>query len=158
MKLHTRLLAYTLTCIFSLAAAGCGQVTYVLQQYDGPVRARDQVSVLRIQPDDPTQLVSLDEEQLGAQTLDSDVRLHIEMLPGKHTLSVKNPNAQIMQTQKVAFVAQPGRVYRVLLANRAWHAASASPNPQGTWSPLVYEVDPDSGRPLQEVSLPPGKS
>ena len=158
MKLPMRLFAYTLTCILALAAAGCGQVTYVLQQYDGPVRARDQVSVLRIQSDDPTQLVSLDEEQLGAQALDSDVRLHIEMLPGKHTLSVKNPNVQIMQTQKVAFVAQPGRVYRVLLSNRAWHTNTARPSPQGTWSPLVYEVDPDTGRPLQEVSLPPSKS
>lgn len=153
-----RLFAYTLACIFALAPTGCGQVTYVLQQYDGPVRAQDQVSILRVQPDDPTQLVSLDEEQLGAQNLDSDVRLHIEILPGKHTLSVKNPNVQIKQTQKVAFVAQPGRVYRVLLANRAWHATSASPSSQGSWSPLVYEVDRDTGRALQEVSLPPGKS
>ncbi len=153
-----RLFAYTLACMFALAAAGCGQVTYVLQQYDGPVRARDQISVLRVQPNDPTQLLALDEEQLGPQQLDSDVRLHIEILPGKHTLSVKNPNVQIMQTQKVAFVAQPGRVYRVFLANRAWHTNTSRETPQGTWSPLVYEVDANTGRPLQEVSLPPSKS
>lgn len=140
----------------AVAATGCGQVTYVLQQYDGPVRAKDQVSILRVQPGDPAQIVGMDGENLGHQALDSDVRLHIEMLPGKHELNVENPSAMPgTNTKEVQFVAEPGRTYRVVLADRAWHVKNASANRPGNWSPLIYEVQSSDGRLLREVSLPP---
>lgn len=140
----------------AVVATGCGQVTYVLQQYDGPVRAKDEVSILRVQPGDPAQIVVMDGEALGHQALDSDVRIHIEMLPGKHELSVENPQAlPNTNTQEVQFVAEPGRTYRVVLADRAWHVKNAGANRPGSWSPLVYEVQSSDGRLLREVSLPP---
>ena len=37
-------------------SSGCGQVTYIVQQYDGPVRDQDEVSILRLTPDDPAQI------------------------------------------------------------------------------------------------------
>ena len=139
-----------------LAASGCGQVTYILQQYDGPARARGEVSILRLQADDTAQVLVMDGEALGNQALDSDVRLHIEMLPGKHTLRVRNPKAAGLDTQDVVFLAEAGRLYHVELADRNWHQVTAAPVAPGVWSALVYEVE-DSGRPLREVSLPPSK-
>ena len=139
-------------------AAGCGQVTYILQQYDGPARARSEVSVLRLQAGDPAEVVAMDGDPLGGQVLDSDVQLHIEMLPGKHTLRVKNPKAVGLDTQDVAFLAEAGRAYHVELAQRNWHQLTASSSSPGAWSALVYEVQGSSGRLLREVSLPPGKS
>lgn len=139
-------------------ASGCGQVTYIVQQYDGPVRERDQVSILRLSPGDPAQVIAMDGDALGRQDLDSDVRLHIEMLPGKHQLEVENPQASTKTTQRVQFIAEPGRTYRVVLADRVWHAQKPGPAPAGAWSPLVYELDGSSDDLLREVSLPPSGS
>ncbi|HEY6727169.1 MAG TPA: hypothetical protein VI197_24210 [Polyangiaceae bacterium] len=136
-------------------ATSCGQVTYIVQQYDGPVRDRDQVSILRLSPGDPAQVIAMDGEALGRQDLDSDVRLHIEMLPGKHQLEIENPQARAKTTQRVQFIAEPGRTYRVVLADRVWHAQKAEPAPAGAWSPLVYELDGSSDDLVREVSLPP---
>jgi hypothetical protein len=155
MKLLSRLLSIWMVGLVALTALGCGRVTYVLQQYDGPVRAPELVSVLRIQHDDSAQIVAIDGEALGQQSFASDVRLHIEMLPGKHTLSVKNPAMGESATQQVQVIAEPGRIYRVVLTDRAWHTQRAKVSPPGTWSALIYEVQRD-GRLLQEVSLPPG--
>lgn len=143
-------------CSLMLPAAGCGQVTYIVQQYDGPPRAAEQVSIIRLQPDDPAQIDELDGEAMGGGPLASDARLHIEVLPGKHTLVVRNP--RFGNTQRVSFVAEPGRVYRILLADRAWHARTASPDQQGAWSPLIYEVGRANDHLLREVSLPPAGS
>lgn len=140
--------------VMATVSAACGQVTFILQQYDGPPRAPEQVSVLRVQPDDVAEVVAMDGEPLGGQTLDSDVRLHIELLPGKHTLRVKNPNAQGLDTKDVSFMAQAGSYYRVELVNREWHALRAKARP-GAWSALVYEIRASDGRRLREVSLPP---
>lgn len=139
-------------------ASGCGQVTYIVQQYDGPVRDRDEVSILRLSPGDPAQIIAMDGEALGRQALDSDVRLHIEMLPGKHQLEVENPKAPAKTTQRVQFIAEPGRTYRVVLADRAWHTQKAQTAGAETWSPLVYELDGSSDELLREVSLPPNGS
>jgi hypothetical protein len=139
-------------------SSGCGQVTYIVQQYDGPVRDRDEVSILRLTPDDPAQIVAMDGEALGRQVLDSDTRLHIEMLPGKHQLEVENPKASSATTQRVQFVAEPGRTYRVVLADRAWHTQKSQPERPGAWSPLVYELEGSSDALAREVSLPPSGS
>jgi hypothetical protein len=146
----------TLGIVTATLVTACGQVTFILQQYDGPARAREQVGVLRVQPDDPAQLVSMDGDALGQQKLDSDVRLHIEVLPGKHTLRVKNPKAQGVTTQDVSFVAKGGSTYRVEIVEREWHTLGSGAGRPGAWSALVYEIRNSDGRPLREVSLPPG--
>lgn len=158
MSFSRRLLLVGFTACLPLPLAGCGQVTYILQQYDGPVRSPDTVSVLRVQPDDPAQIVAMDGEDLAPQSLASDVRLHIEMLPGKHKLSVKHPGVRGLDTRQVEFVAKAGRTYRVLLSDRDWHATAVEPQRPDSWSPLVYEVHAGNNRLLQEVSLPPSGS
>ena len=105
-----------------------------------------------VSPGDPAQIIAMDGEALGRQELDSDVRLHIEMLPGKHQLEVENPQAPARTTQRVQFIAEPGRTYRVVLADRAWHAQKSEPTPAGTWSPLVYELD-DQLQPVNKYYL-----
>lgn len=158
-KLSGAALVFGLTLAVALPlASGCGQVTYIVQQYDGPVRDRDDVSILRLAPGDPAQIIAVDGEALGRQAFDSDVRLHIEMLPGKHQIEVENPEAATKTTRQVQFIAEPGRTYRVVLADRAWHAQKSAPTPTGTWSPLVYELDGTSDDLLREVSLPPNGS
>jgi hypothetical protein len=97
----------------------------------------------------------MDGEALGRQVLDSDTRLHIEMLPGKHQLEVENPKASRRTTQRVQFIAEPGRTYSVVLADRAWHAQKSEPARPDTWSPLVYELEGSSDELAREVSLPP---
>jgi len=153
----TSFFAFGLALLLALSS-GCGQVTYIVQQYDGPVRDRDEVSILRLKPGDPAQIVSMDGDALGRQVLDSDTRLHIEMLPGKHQLEVENPKAASPSTQRVQFIAEPGRTYCVVLADRPWHAQKPQAARPNTWSPLVYELQGSSDDLAREVSLPPSGS
>jgi hypothetical protein len=131
-------------------------VTFVVQAYPGPALRADQVSVVRINPDDPLRVLTVDGDPLGNQRVEDGTRLHIEVLAGEHELSVENEHANVQKTKTVRFVAEPGRTYRILVADREWHVQS--PPKQGapaTWSPLVYEVQAQGDRLLREVSLPP---
>ena len=143
-------------CVLVGLCASCGQVTFVVQAYPGPARSAEEVSVVRINREAPVRIVSVDGDPLGAQQLESGTRLHVEVLPGKHELSVENQKVPIEKTKTVEFVAEAGRVYRVLSADREWHVHSAPrEGAAATWSPLVYEVDAQGDRLLREVSLPP---
>ena len=145
------------TCLAVSLGTACGQVTFVVQAYPGAARSAEQVSVVRINRDAPVRVVSVDGDPLGSQPLDSDARLHVEILPGKHELIIENEHVPVEKTKVVRFLAEPGRTYRVLAANREWHVHSAPRKPARgtTWSPLVYEVDTAGDRLLREVSLPP---
>lgn len=136
--------------------SACGQVTFVVQAYPGAARSAEQVSIVRITRDAPVRVVSVDGDPLGNQAIEPGTRLHVEVLPGKHELAIQNDAAPVDKTKTVRFVAEAGRIYRVLLADREWHTHSAPREPAAaTWSPLVYEVEPDRDRLLREVSLPP---
>ncbi len=106
----------TVAFVFSLALvlSGCPGPTFVVQQYTGPQRDNDSIAILRVNASDPVRLVVLDEENLDVP-LESDSHLHIELLPGRHTLSVRSvTNGD--RLEPLVLQAEPGKVYRVTAA------------------------------------------
>jgi hypothetical protein len=114
--------------------AGCFGPTYVVQQYAGPARSQHDVSVLRFLGKDTVRPLDLDGEDV-ASPLASDARLHIEVLPGKHTLSVVDGATPLPPLE---LEAQAGRVYRVVVTG-------------GT--PRIYEVDRSSDILVRDVTM-----
>ncbi len=128
----------------SLLVAGCGTVTYVLQDYGGEPRPADSIAIVRITSTDPLHVSTVDGEPLDVR-LDSDTRVHVEMLPGEHVLGVYRPDAEIPIEHKVRFLAAPGRTYAVVMAVAP--QGSATP-----WVGRVYEIDKSSGTRLHDAT------
>lgn len=123
--------------IAALVLSGCVGPTFVVQQYAGPVRPRETIATLRVNGGDSVRLVTLDGEDVRAP-LESDSRLHIELLPGRHEIGVvRGPNDQLAT---VAFLAEAGKVYRA-----AYIGAE----------PHVFEVDRGGDHPGRDVTAPP---
>jgi hypothetical protein len=117
-----------------LALVGCpAGPTYVVQQYPGPQRAQETISILRVNGKDNVRIGALDSEEITARIAE-DVRLHLELLPGHHALLVKTGEAY----ERVSFDAEAGKVYRVIL-----DAPPSGPNPT-PGNAHVHEVDRDS--------------
>ncbi|MBS2016263.1 MAG: hypothetical protein JST00_25495 [Deltaproteobacteria bacterium] len=115
---------------------GCPGPTFVVQQYAGPQRDAYTIAVLRVNGGDSVRLLSLDGEDMRAP-IASDGRLHVELLPGRHVVAAydeKEPNRRALP---VAFGAEAGKVYRVVLAGESAH---------------VYEVDRGSDATVRDVS------
>lgn len=112
--------------------------TFVVQQYGGPQRSRESIAILRVNGAESVRLLFLDEEDVAAPIV-SDGRLHIELLPGNHTLTARNGDDRTAPTGSFAFVAEAGKVYRVMFSGERGQ---------------LYEVDRDSDKPVREV-LPP---
>jgi len=120
-----------------VAPTGCMGPTFVVQQYAGPVRPRETIATLRVNGSDSVHLITLDDEDVRAP-LESDTRLHIELLPGRHKIGVVNgPNDVVAP---VTFNAEAGKVYRAAYV--------------GT-EPHVFEVDRGSDNPGRDVTAPP---
>lgn len=96
----------------ALQLTGCAGPTFVVQQYTGPVRPKDTIATLRVNGADSVRLMTLDEEDVAAPIL-ADGRLHIELLPGRHALTVRNASAPQEPATPLVFQAEPGKVYRV---------------------------------------------
>lgn len=129
-------------------AQGCGPATFTVQQYDGPVRSREAIAVLRVNGKEPVQLQTLDGED-AAVRVPEDARLHIEILPGKHTIGVVSEFDTHRLPLEVAFNAEPGKVYRpVLVQERRQNYYGARLD-----VPRVYEVDAESDALLRDVTL-----
>jgi hypothetical protein len=100
--------------LFSLHA--CGGPTYVVEQYSGPRRSADSIAILRFGGTDDARLVVIDGERADV-TIAEDARLHVEVLPGEHRLGVISRGDPYGPLQRVAFVAEAGKVYRVVFQN-----------------------------------------
>jgi hypothetical protein len=113
-----------------------------VQQYPGPVRAPQTIAILRFEGKGPVRLASLDGEPGG--TVAEDARLHIEVLPGVHTLLVQNMADPGSPPRAVQLRAEPGKVYTVAFL----------PGGEGRPSTArVYEINRDAGRLLRDVTL-----
>lgn len=140
-----------------LAACGsllgaCAGPTYVVQQYRGPPRPPESIAILRIDGKSAARLAALDGESLDAP-LQVDARLHIELLPGKHSLAAFNVEDPQGPIDRLSFVAKKGQVYRVLVSHLT------GPRPLGwraDWHAQVYRIDAPSGALLSDVSLREG--
>lgn len=121
----------------SLAAvAGCAGPTFVVQQYDGPVRPPESIAIIRVNGEDQVGIGSLDGEVIAAR-VDEDSRLHIEVLPGEHRIVLRDETDPAAPLGRARFVAQAGRTYRPRFeAGRL----------------VVYEVDADSDEMLRAVT------
>jgi hypothetical protein len=144
----TSVLAWTSVVCVSIGVAltqiaSCGSPTYVVQQYAGPVRSRESIAVIRIHGADEVQPVALDRERLSP--VEPGVRLHIEVLPGSHEIDVA-ASGQVAIAQRLKFVAEAGKLYRVILSQT--FAAGAG----GARAPRVHEVDPSTEAPIRIVS------
>lgn len=107
-----------MTALTALPLAGCAGPTFVVQQYPGAVRPKNTIATLRVNGADSVRLMTLDEEDVAAPLL-ADGRLHIELLPGRHALTVRNASAPQEPATPLAFEAEPGKVYRVALTPEA---------------------------------------
>jgi hypothetical protein len=127
-----------LIVLLFLVMTACMGPTFIVQQYNGPPRARETIATLRVNGAESVRLLFLDEEDVAAPIV-SDGRLHIELLPGKHTLTARNGDDRSAPTGSIAFMAEPNKVYRVVFAGE---------------TAQLWEVDRDSDKPTREA-LPP---
>ena len=134
-------------CLLSVLVAallfvlpGCPGPTFVVQQYGGPQRPQESIATLRVKGNEPVRLMFLDDQDVAAPIVE-DGRLHIELLPGRHTLVVSNANAPNERHAPIAFQAEPGKVYRVAFA----------PGPSGS-EPRVFEVDRGKDSVIRDVT------
>lgn len=127
-------------CILLAMASlpACGGPTYVVEAYSGPRRSATDVAILRFGGSDEARLVVVDGERADVNIAE-DARLHVEVLPGEHRLGVISRSDPHGPLQRLLFVAQAGRVYRVIYE-------------RGTAK--VYEVNGESDAPLREVTRP----
>lgn len=133
----TKALIFAAFVALTPLAGGCAGPTFVVQQYAGPVRPKETIATLRVNGFDSVRLMTLDEEDVAAPVA-SDGRLHIELLPGRHAITVKNASVPDEPATPLAFTAEPGRVYRV------------------TYSPdaKIFEVDRSADTLGREATLP----
>ena len=135
-----RTLATLLFCVLGLAS--CVGPTLVVQQYKGEVRPRYQVAILRQRGVDTARIATLDGDDV-AVPIASDVRLHLEMLPGEHTVSAFDPRDPNRVTPELRFLAEAGRTYRVDVASAEYgHGVLGR----------VVEIEPDSEREVRDVT------
>lgn len=135
------LLSIGLTVVSAGAlAAGAGACaagpTFVVQSYAGPVRPKDTIATLRVNGKDNVRLATLDREDIAAP-IEADSRLHIELLPGRHALTVQTTEAPASPSEPIGFEAQPGKVYRVAMIDGA---------------PRVFEVDRGADTQVRDVT------
>lgn len=135
----------------ALLVTACGGPTFVAQRYDGPQRPRESIAIVRLNANDDARLATLDGEKLPLH-LESDVRVHIEVLPGEHEALVLNAQQRNAPAQRVRFVTRAGRVYRATLSTPAGAPVGLTGEPQ--WVPRVYEVDRDGDELLADVTVP----
>jgi hypothetical protein len=117
-------------CFLAALAVSCATATYVVQQYPGPARPPETIATLRVDGNDTVRVLTLDGDNVAAP-IASDARIHVEMLPARHTLIAQNADGP---AAPLAFEAEAGKVYRVVGDMR------------------VFEVDRGSDTPLRDVT------
>ena len=127
-----------LPLLAAVVVAGCVGPTSVVQQYAGPPRPPETLAILRLNGKEPFRLVMLDGEDVQSP-LAEDARLHVELLPGRHSVVVLNTKGTPPMPETLPFDAAAGHVYRpVLVAGTA----------------RLFEVERGSDRPRVDMTLP----
>jgi hypothetical protein len=128
----------------ALVLVGCTPPTFIVQQYSGSPRERETIAILRVNGSDSVRLLTLDDEDVAAPVQD-DTRLHIELLPARHKVTVVNVKAPSERYEPILFQAEANHVYRVIV--------------EGTTA-RIFDVDRASDRVLTDATMviPPGTS
>lgn len=148
LEFHRGFLALLAAAILGLSQQSCVGPTFVVQQYSGPQRPAQTIATLRLYGTDRTRLVSFDDGAADAPIAE-DARVHIEILPGEHRITVANAAHPEEPTQRMAFHAEPGKFYRVGFTPR-----DASTDAMLSERAHVYEIDPASDALLRDVTRP----
>jgi hypothetical protein len=127
--------------VAAVVSGGCVGPTFIVQQYAGPQRPTETVAILRVSGAQPVRLVLLDEEDAAAPIVE-DGRLHIELLPARHTVVVANAAAPDARYPRLTFDALAGKTYRVAFLGAEAH---------------VYEVSPSSDAFVRDVTVLPSR-
>jgi hypothetical protein len=145
------LTTFALTLCFA-----CTPQTYVIQQYEGPVRPEESIAILRINGAEPVRVVTLDGEYADPK-LEPDTRLHIEVVPGSHELEIRTRDDDSSASdyrprisRTVKFEAAAGRVYRVVLEPVQTSVAGATATRS---EPKVFEVERGSDKKVRDVTV-----
>ncbi|MBX3193013.1 MAG: hypothetical protein KF819_38870 [Labilithrix sp.] len=125
--------------VVALSLAGCPGPTFVVQQYRGPARPEASIATLRVNGSEAVRLLTLDDEDVAAP-LEVDSRLHIELLPGRHTVGVGNASTPHDRWPAIAFEAEAGKVYRVTFVGGA---------------PRIFEVTRAGDTPGRDATIDP---
>jgi hypothetical protein len=139
---------------------GCPGPTFVVQQYAGPQRPPETVATLRINGSEQVRLVTLDGEDVRAP-IESDSHLHIELLPGRHWLTIENAAAPNDPLTPAAFTAEAGKFYRPIIVANATRVIEVdrSSDAQGrdvtTTPPAAQPGTPLPAEPAPVVLPPP---
>jgi hypothetical protein len=149
-KLQRRWIACIVIGMVLASAPSCGGPTFIIQQYAGPPQPKETIAVIRVHGGGP-ELVSLDGEPLHA-AVEKGTRLHVEVLPGAHELEAAAPEMGLNRAIAARFMAEAGRVYRVVVTRTAPGGASL---PDAAWSVRVYEIDAANDAPLRMAPEPP---
>jgi hypothetical protein len=128
-----------LAAFVTLAISGCPGPTFVVQQYGGPQRPRETIATLRVNGNEPVRLLFLDDQDVAAPIME-DGRLHIEMLPARHTLVVGNASAPGERYSPITFQAEAGKFYRVVFEGGA------------TGEARIYEVERANDKLIRDVT------
>jgi hypothetical protein len=126
--------------VVALLLAACPGPTFVVQQYGGPQRPGESIAVLRVNGNEPTRLLVLDGQDVAAPIVE-DGRLHIEVLPVRHTVEVANARLPSSAYAPISFNAEAGKVYRITFDG-----------PGGT--PRVHEVNREKDELGRDVTEP----
>jgi hypothetical protein len=130
-----------------LGLPDCAGPTFIVQEYPGPVRPAEAIAILRLEGNGTVQLLAVDGERADARVAE-DARLHVEILPGKHSVMVQNLAAPANPPEAVAFQAEAGKVYRPAFM----HTVSSGPRLH------VFEIDPRTGMPIGDATLAPPRA
>src|ERR1700754_1509031 len=88
-SLARRVALLVLAVLVAFVVTGCPGPTFIVQQYAGPQRPPEAIATLRVKGNEPVRLLTLDDQDVAAPIVE-DARLHIEILPAQHTVSVAN--------------------------------------------------------------------
>ncbi len=135
-----------------------GVVTFVWQQYEGAPLPKERVAILRQNGESTTVLVAVDGKSVLAP-LESQNRLHVELLPGIHEVDVAAPSLGLGRPIVVRLLAGAGKVYRIEVTGApAPQAAPESGEPRfeggGEWAAHAYEVDRETDAPRGVADAP----
>jgi hypothetical protein len=136
-------IAATLAVCALLVCCG-GAVTFVWQQYEGAPLPKERIAILRQTGSSSTVLVAVDGKSVLAP-LESQNRLHVEVLPGLHEVDVAAPSLGLRRALAVRLLAEAGKVYRVeVTGGPVAQTAPDDGEPRfegGDWTAHAYEVD-----------------
>ncbi len=135
---------------WALLTLSCVSATFIVQQYEGDPLPGNRIAILRLIGGDEAYLASLDGEGLDFRVEAHTDRIHVEMLPGEHEVGIsRQPHGRVVYRR---FSAKPGVIYQPkVLHNRLGRGERGLE----LWSAGVFEVDPETGELVRDVSASP---